>query len=444
MKYNIIIVLLFFLFSCAQEQEVENRVEQKDIDARLNQYWDFFEVHKIAMPDSGLYYMEEVRILAESAGKSAWVAAAYGASGDIYRREGRLGESVFYYLRAIKLLKEQGDLRQLARNYNNLALIYEETEDYDKAIFYALQAKDIFFYEGSSYDKANIYRNLAIYHSNLGQFEEAEKFILLAEEIAPKAQDYSMLSRIYNTHGVINFKKENYEQAREYYHKALQYSDSIEDDLWVKAAATNNIFEAYSIERKYTEAENWLGKTLSLKEQLADPVSTQITLNLYGEMLIEQGRHKRAVDVLMDNFSRTGLTKTSVAFDEGLSLVQEALTKIAENNRADNAVYLSRNFALLHDYSKEYTARARQLRKEVESLSKQLSVAANVEKYIQQEESERVARKNLYILLLTISMLLCVAVVMGIMIRKNRRYKQLYAKVEDILNSQALRHIRKG
>jgi tetratricopeptide (TPR) repeat protein len=443
MRYSLLALLLLFLFSCAQEHEINDEVELKDTDARLNLYWDLYEGHKASMADSALYYMQEVKILAEATGKTQWLAASYGAIADIHLKKGDLGESTFYYLKAIKLLKELGELKKLAVLYTNLGFIYESIEDYEKAVFYSLQAKDIFFYEGNSIEKANTYRNLSVYHSNLKKFKEAEKFILLAEEEALKDQDHSLLSRIYNTIGVVHLKQEQYEKAREYYLMALQYSDSTVDGQWIKAAATNNIFETYFHEKNYPQAEEWLLKASTLKREINDPVFLQSTLNIYGEMLIEQGKNSEAVDLLLDNFSRLNLSKTNSAIDEGLSLAQDALTRLAAENK-ENATELSRNFATLNTYSKVYTLHTRQLREELHTLSKQLAVKANVSRYTQYEEAQEAARKNLQIILFSMFLLVCSIVALGLVMRKNRRYKKLYAKVEDILNSQALRHMKKS
>jgi tetratricopeptide (TPR) repeat protein len=443
MRYSLLALLLLFLFSCTQDHQLLDELELRNTDAKLNHYWDLYEAHKASQTDSALYYMQEIKVLAEASRKTKWLAAAYGAVADINRKEGNFGESTFYYLKAIKLFKELGELKQLAKSYNNLALIYESIEDFEKAIFYSLQAKDIFFYEGDSYDKANIYRNISLYYSNLKKFKEAEDYIQIGEQVALKAKDYSMLSQIYNISGFINFKEKKYDKARDFYKMAIYNSDSTKDGLWVKAAATNNIFEVYFHEKKYQEAEEWLNKTLVLKKELNDPVFLQSTLNIYGEMLMKQGKNREAVDLLLDNFSQMDLTKTSSTTDEGLTLVQEALTKIAAENKPENAAYLSRNFATLNTYSKVYTLHTRQLREELHTLSKQLAVKANVSRYTQYEEAQEAARKNLQIILFSMFLLVCSIVALGLVIRKNRRYKKLYAKVEDILNSQALRHMKK-
>jgi tetratricopeptide (TPR) repeat protein len=448
MKYSLIAILVLFLFSCTQEKELYNEINLKEAEVRLNQYWDLYEAHKADRPDSALHYMQEVKSLSEATGNTEWLAAAYGAIADIQRKEGKLGESTFYYLKAIKLFKELGELKLVARNYSNLALIYEQIEDYKKAIFYSRQAMDVFFYEGNSYDKANTYRNLALYNLHLGQLQKAEEYVRQAEEVALKAKDYNLLSKIYNTAGIVKFKKEQYSRARENYRMALQYSDSIDDAQWVKAATTNNIFEAYFFEKNYEKAEEWLHKASTLKEEINNPVFLQSTLNLYAGMLMEQGKNRETVELLQENFNRTDLSKVNPAIDEGLSLAQEALSRIAAENKAENTAYISRNFAALNAYSKEYSTQARLLRDELQNFSQQLAVQANADKYSQQEMAEAAAKqaaeKNLCIILLSFFLLACLSAALVRLLRKNRRYKKLYEKVETILNSQALRHMKKG
>jgi tetratricopeptide (TPR) repeat protein len=443
MRYSLFAILLFLFSSCTEETDLNHEVGLKDVDARLNHYWDLYEAHKASTPDSALYFMQEIKIMAKNANKVKWLGAAYGAIGDIHRNQGNLGESTYHYLKAIKLFKELGELNRLAVFYTNLGVIYESIEDYEKAISYCMQAKDIFFYEGSNYEKANTYRNLALYHSRLNQFGEAEEFLHLAKKTAIEGNNYLMLSQIYNISGFVNFKQKQYDKARENYQMAIQNSDSTADGLWVKAMATNNISETYLHEKKYAQAEEWLNKTSILKKEINDPIFSQSTLNLYGKMLIELGKNREAADLLLNNFGHAKFTQTSPAIDEGLSLAQEALTRLAAENQPENATELARKFATLNAYSKEYTLHTRQLREELHTLSKQLAVKANVSRYTHQEEAQEAARKNLQIILFSMFLLVCSIVALGLVMRKNRRYKKLYAKVEDILNSQALRHMKK-
>jgi tetratricopeptide (TPR) repeat protein len=448
MKNSLIAILLLFLFSCTQEKELYNEINLKEAEARLNYSWDLYEAYKADRPDSALHYMREVKNLSEAGGKTEWLAAAYGALGDIQRKEGKLGEATYYYLKAIKLFKELGELRLLARNYNNLALIYEEIEDYEKALAYARQAMDIFFYDGDSFNKANTSRNLALYYTKLDQLQKAEEYIHLAEKVALKAEDYNLLSKIYNTAGIVNFKQEQHGKARKNYQRSLQYSDSTTDTNWIKAAATGNIGEAYLSEKNYQKAEEWLLQALAMARKINDSKLEQTYLNLYAGMLMEQGKNRETVELLQENFNRTDLSKVNPAIDEGLSLAQEALGRIAAENKPENTAYISRSLAALNTYSKEYTMHTRLLRDELQNFSQQLAVQANADKYSQQEMAEAAAKqaaeKNLRIILLSFFLLACLSAALVRLLRKNRRYKKLYEKVETILNSQALRHMKKG
>ena len=444
MKYTLFPLLLVFLWACSPEDEfLSSNLREKDVEIRLNDYWDLYDAHKVSNRDSALYYMQEVKILAEAADKPKWLAAAYMAIGHTQYKEGLLGEATYNYLNAIELYKELEELKRLASTYNNLALVYEAVEDYKTAIQYSLLAKDIFFYEGISNEKANNYRNLALYYSYLEQFDEAEKYLHLSEKVALEAQDSSTLALIYNTTGAINFKQEKYDLAREYYHMAIQYSDSSEDGLWIKAAATNNTFETYVYEKEYQKAEEWLHKAIARKTELNDPAFLQSTLNLFAEMLMEQGKYKEAIDLLQDNFSQIDLTETNPSVDEGLRMVQEALAKIATENNPDNLAYLFRNFAINNNYAKTYTSHTRKLSEQLEIYGQQQAIQANLIKYVKNEEIKEVARKNLYIILIAALLLLCATVIIILVVRRNRKYKTMYSKIENVLNnSKLLQHLR--
>lgn len=446
MKYILFSFLFQFLFlwSCSLPDGFSPEVSPSDVETRLNQYWDFYNIQMANKNlDSALYYMEKVVKLAEAADKPQWVGAAHGKIGSIYLEQGYFGEATFQYLEAVKLYEELGELNRLANAYTSLGYLFNLIEDYETAIHYSHLAKDIFFYEGSSYEKANVYRNLGVYHTNLKQFDKAEKFLHLSEETALEAQDYNMLSQIYNSRGVVNFKQLKYDKAREYYQLAIQYGDSIADGLWIKAAATNNILETYISENNHPLAEEWLHKALERKTEMNNPVFLQSTINLYAEMLFEQRDYKEAVNLLQDNLNQVDLTKINPAIGEGLRLVQVGLSKVTMDNNPDDQPYLSRNFVINNKNSKLYISESHKVNEQLTIIGKQQAVRANVIKHAKNEEIEKAVRRNRYILFTSVFLLFCTIIATVVVVRKNRKYKIMYTKIENVLNnSKFLQHLR--
>lgn len=86
----------------------------------------------------------------------------------------------------------------------------------------------------------------------------------------------------------------------------------------------------------------------------------------------------------------------------------------------------------------------RELREELQILTKQLSVQANVEKYAQQEEAEKAAELNLKIILVSVFLLVGAAATIVWVMRKNKHYKELFSKVEGILHGQTVRNMKKS
>ena len=249
MKNQLYIFLLLgnlsFLFACSHGNEPLPVIKSTDTETLLNHYWDLYDIHYKSNHDSALYYMQEILSLAEASDKTKWIAPAYGAIADIKYEQGYLKEAAFHYLEAATRFKKSEKLSELANTYNSIGDIFVIASDYKTAIYYFSQAGDIYFYEGNSKKKAMVFRNLAYCYIQMRQFREAETELEYARQAAMKAQEFNMLSLIYNTWGAANFKEKRYDEARENYQLAIQYADTLPDGYLTKASAINNIGEAY-------------------------------------------------------------------------------------------------------------------------------------------------------------------------------------------------------
>ena len=450
MKNQLYIYLFFsifsFFFACSDGNELAPGKKSTDTETLLNHYWDLFDVHYEPNPDSALYYMQEVITLAEASNKTKWIAPAYGAIADIKYKQGYLKEAAFHYLEAATRFKKAERLPELANVYNSIGDIFVIASDYKTAIYYFSQAGDIYFYEGNSRKKAIVFRNLAYCYIQMNQFREAETELENARQAAMKAQEFDILSLIYNTWGAANFKEKRYDEARENYQLAIQYADTLSEGYHTKASAINNIGETYLKEGNYLLAEEWLNRSLAVKTKINDPYFTQSTLNIMGKLMIEQGKGEAGIALIEEGLQRIDMTVVDKSVGEGLSLISEALVKFSQKEDRPKNSYLIKQFATYNQKLVVYNNLILDLREELETTSKQQALWLATEKHTMGTKLEAAKEKNEEIklaFLIPIFFLACSIVAIVLVIQKNRKYKTMYSKIENILNNtKLLQHLR--
>lgn len=443
------ISVLFFLFlvflSCSSEELTP--INNSDVEKKLNHLWDLYDAQISSNSDSALYYMQKVREFAEAKSEKNWMARAYWVIGDLHYDQGYIGESIYNYLEAAKLFKDLGELSSLANVYTSIGSIYVKVNDNKTAIDYFKQAQEIFFYEGKAIDRAKIYRNLSVSYNELKLYVEAEEMLSKGLKESLKLSDSSMVSKIYNTWGTLSLEKKNYVAARNFFDLAIGYSNNTKEGRWAKAAALNNIGESYLEEGFHKEAENYLNQALKLKETIKDPIFQQSTYNSLGKILIQQEKYFLAINLLQNNIDKLDLSVVDKATDEGLKLVQEALDKAAaEDPGFISSSILVQSFKAFNHQSLAYNHQERHLRNKLENISRQQAVQAAVERYAFNEQlkaSEATQRKMRYAFLIPVFLLMAALVTIYMILRRNKHYKELYGKIEHVLNnSKALRHLK--
>lgn len=414
----------------------------ENISDQLSSLWDISESFSSDQPDSSLFYMRKLQALALANDKPKWVASAYAAIADIQYDRGYVGESVYNYLESANLFKQIGELERCANVYNSIGNVYVLAKEYDLAIKYFLQAKDIFYYSRWHKKLAMVYRNLGICYTEQKSFAQAEEMLAVGKTEAIAANDYMMLSMIYNTMGVLKFQQGEFGIARDNYNMALDYADSLQNNIQVKAFAINNIGEAYLFEEKYDQAEKWLKRALVLKMELGEASLAQSTINHLGQLYIEQERYEKAIAVLEKGLQNESLLPVDDELGKGLALIVEALVKANAKGKPSDGVYLNQKFAMYSQRLIDYNAQLQNLSEELETIGKQQVVRLAVEKHSMNTKlgvAEEKNEKFKYAIIIPVFLLICAIISVYLSLRRNARYKKLYAGIEEVLSNRALR-----
>lgn len=408
--------------------------------------WEKYDANLAGNLDSALFYMREIESISTSVGDKEWQVAAYYGIGEIKLKQRMFDEAIHYYLKAIDGYKELGDLAQLSNVYISVGTIYERQKSFRQAIEYNIKAKDILIYEGSSSDKAKVLRNLAVYHYEIEELEEAEEYLLEAEEICLSSQNFYRLSLVYNMFGMLHLKQENFPEAQKYFLKAVHFSDSVANGEWQKSLALHNLGESYFLAGNISESKVWLQEAIAAKIKFGDPVLAQSSYNLLAQILLKDSQPEKAVAILEEGLQKIDPDVVDNTINESLMIINQALLEMNEEADPSEYPYLNKKLATYSGKLLAYNTRVSDLQENLETISQQQSVQAAVERYAfyeQLEASEAKQKKLGYAFLVPVLLLLAALVAIYMVFRRNRHYKELYSKVEQVLNnSKALRHLK--
>ena len=447
--FSLIFLLSFFQFGCTTEEDsLFGVADQKISEDQFLQLWDTFYLHLDAVNfDSAYFYADSIKSLSTKAQNKKWIAKSNKAIGYIFSEKGIVKEATSYYLVAAKCFLEIGDLKNLAGTYINLGTEFHKIQEYHTAISFYQKANDIYHYEGNFSEKSLAFRGIALCYQKLKKLEKADKFLELGKEAAEIGKDFHSLGMIYNTWGNIKLEQEDYNKAHQFYLLANQTADSLSENTSLKAIATHNIGEVNYLKENYTEAKESLKKAITIKDNLNNPVLTQVSYLILAKILIKENKPEEAIATLEEGLQKVPPRTVDNSINENLKLLTETLIDL--NKDADPSQYPEFNKKLI-TYSQKliaYNQDVSETKEKLEMLSQQQAVQEAMEKHALNEQLAEYEKRNTYMqyaFLIPIFFLICAVFSVLLAAKRNMEYKKLYRKIEDTLNkSKALRQLNK-
>lgn len=231
------------------------------------------------------------------------IARLYNNIAVVYSSQGRYKEAERYLLESIKIRQDiLGDRRfEMASSYNNLANLYDEQGRYMDAERYYLDALRI--KEGMLGREhpltAVTYNNLAVLYDSEERFRESETYYQTALRIKKQSlhEDHTSIATTYNNLGALCYELGSFEKAEDYYRKALDMRlDILGSEHPLTAASYNNLAVLYDTKGKNMEAERYYLLALRIYETVLGenhPDTARIRTNL-AALYQSCGRYEEA------------------------------------------------------------------------------------------------------------------------------------------------------
>ncbi len=175
--------------------------------------------------DSALYYFYKSIKYADQLNSVIEVASAKVNIGGIFLDTKEYEKALDSYLEAGIIFKQEGEKENEAIVYNNIGLIYQQTNEPDSALKYFQMSidrkKELGNLLGEAYTKLNIAKIYYLFYDN---YRKAETTFNQALDVLTESLDTLSIAILYNNYGDLYKHKKEYEEAEIYYNKSLDIS----------------------------------------------------------------------------------------------------------------------------------------------------------------------------------------------------------------------------
>lgn len=244
--------------------------------------------------------------LAEVSGKiysptSPSLTKNYNYAAVYFHKQGDFSKAEKYYQKAIQIAKNIGKNGEyyLYRSYVGLGLLYAKTGILNEGGKYLHDAVE--YYKG----KPMYIEGLAVASNNLGLYFKLNKKYAIAEKYYLESLDLqkelikrnipSYLDNVYNNLGSIAHAQGDYEKARKYYNKAIEYileSNTSAITQLSYASYLSNLAGTYRKEKNYGKAEKILKKAIAILEKYYSHYHSKLGIRYFNLALVYSAQNK--------------------------------------------------------------------------------------------------------------------------------------------------------
>lgn len=214
------------------------------------------------------------------------LARAYASKGIVYTEQSNHYMALENYQKALKLYRQTGQKTSTAKALNNIGIVYKAQQNYPKALEYFKKAQQI-QHETAEQNEAMTLTNIGVIYFETQKPDMAIKYYHAAEILFQETGDKRGYALLNNYLGDYYLMQENYLLAGDYYQKALDLYESLQNKFGASLALYN--LARLNTEQKQFEAAVALAqKSLDYAQSIhvLDQVfhSEKLLSELYGLM----------------------------------------------------------------------------------------------------------------------------------------------------------------
>ncbi len=338
MRFGLILFFLAVLLS-TRGQELDSLLlkyqQEEDYDQQLTVLSDLVKVTLWNNPDTAAYFAQEFKRVAEANQDTLEMARGLNFEGMIYYFSGTYDKAIAKYLEAYPYFEDAGDVYMVGMMYNNIGAAYSNRFDPERTVEFYEKALEKFEEAQDTTWIVNLNHNLANEYFNLGQIDRAEELYNEALEGFKLLGDSIYMAYAYSGIGTCLAERKKYEEALEYYYKAVQYSDSTVDRSFSGSLSLNLGQSLFGI-GQVDEAEELGLYALRVALEMDERHRLPTTHRLLSSVYQQQGKFEEALYHAEQRFN----WNDSVFASERELISAEMLTKF-DTERIENELAIN-------------------------------------------------------------------------------------------------------
>lgn len=288
---------------CAQTRKVDSLIAvlelAKSDSLRAACLCAIAEEYKKFSPDSALFYAKQAESLVQRMGGVRFIIQLLNLQGHIARDKGAYADAILTYKRALSLCDSAKQVKEKAKLFNNLAIVYSRQGNYPQALDAHLQSLKIKEELGDSLGIANSLANIGLIYKKQAQYSDALKMYAIALQKFKALDDDVGTAAVLNNIGAVYRIQENYDSARVYYEASLEVERRIGKKSGIDnppdvATALINLADVYAEQRNLALARKSAEEAFKLFETIGDQSGLITATRMLGVIASKEGKTKEA------------------------------------------------------------------------------------------------------------------------------------------------------
>lgn len=259
------------------------------------------------------------------------IIATYGM---MYGVKGVYDSSILYYTKAIDLNERLHNNIELAGNYTNIAIGYQQLANYPMALKYQQKALALSQKDGNQSLEAKTLLNMGITYQNIGDTDRAVKTYQRSVDMARLVN-----SRIVELYGYSNLAtlylgKQEYTKA---YDLAIKAADlaAKSGDKGIQAASLSKAATSLAYQHKFEEATALSNQAISMADSSSQPMNISQAFNAMAITLFLQKKYTEAIPYFEKTINiLPGAAVYDMAYGEAYKLLSVCYEKTGNYKKA--------------------------------------------------------------------------------------------------------------
>lgn len=235
------------------------------------------------LPDSALYFAEQLYTLAKAAQDQAAMAKGLKQQGDYFGRKGDYALALERAQRALEIWEELDQQTEVAAVLGVIGNSYYWQGEYDQTLGAYRRSLDIYQSLQDSAGMANIEWQFGVFYVYRGEYAEALDYFKRCLHFYEASGEKALMAKALGGIGVIHYYQGGYSQAITYHEKSLDIHEALGNQLGM-ARALGNIGLVYMNQDNYAKALDYYQRCQEKFELLGDQLG--VAKNLANIALI--------------------------------------------------------------------------------------------------------------------------------------------------------------